>query len=115
MRILMKVFVLMRYLNFSSRYCKVTASCVFVRQNKFRPTKTNLPFPSVRDGSLQSREPIYAVILLIRKFIATMEEIKQEVQAWQEHRNNKMCKINWQFSTNDARIKLKRLYPSYYN
>jgi len=28
-------------------------------------------------------------------------------------KNNKDCKINWQFSTDDARIKLKRLYPSF--
>ncbi|MBM3405198.1 MAG: IS630 family transposase, partial [Bacteroidetes bacterium] len=26
--------------------------------------------------------------------------------------NNKKCKINWQFTTKDARIKLNRLYPS---
>jgi len=46
------------------------------------------------------------------RHIATIEEIIQEVQAWQEYRNNKNCKINWQFETIDARIKLKRLYPS---
>jgi hypothetical protein len=42
-----------------------------------------------------------------------MEEMQKEVLAWQEHRNNKECKINWQFTTKDARIKLKRLYPSF--
>jgi len=51
----------------------------------------------------------------LNRHIATIEEIKQEIEAWQEHRNNKNCKINWQFSTNDARIKLKRLYPSFEN
>jgi hypothetical protein len=51
----------------------------------------------------------------LNRHIATMNEVKQEVQAWQESRNNKNCKINWQFSTNDARIKLKRLYPSFYD
>jgi len=35
-----------------------------------------------------------------------------EVNAWQADRNNKTRKINWQFTTNDARIKLKKLYPS---
>jgi hypothetical protein len=34
------------------------------------------------------------------------------VIAWQNRRNNKNSKINWQFTTKDARIKLKRLYPS---
>ena len=51
----------------------------------------------------------------LNRHIATVEDMKQEIEAWQEHRNNKNCKINWQFSTNDARIKLKRLYPSFEN
>ncbi len=38
--------------------------------------------------------------------------IKREVSAWQTHRNNKECKINWQFTYKDARIKLKKLYPT---
>ena len=51
----------------------------------------------------------------LNRHIATVEEIKQEVEAWQKHRNNKHCTINWQFTTADARIKLKRLYPSFNN
>ena len=38
--------------------------------------------------------------------------IEKETKAWQEHRNNKNSQINWQFTTTDARIKLKRLYPT---
>ena len=38
--------------------------------------------------------------------------IRNEVKAWEKHRNNKKAKINWQFRTDDARIKLKRLYPT---
>ncbi len=38
--------------------------------------------------------------------------IKKEVLAWQESRNNKNAKVNWQFTTEDARIKLSRLYPT---
>jgi transposase len=49
----------------------------------------------------------------LNRHIATIDEIKQEIEEWQNHRNNKYCKINWQFSTDDARIKLKRLYPSF--
>ena len=45
--------------------------------------------------------------------IPDIEKIKTEVKAWQEARNNKDAKINWQFTTQDARIKLRRLYPSY--
>ena len=39
--------------------------------------------------------------------------VKSEVEAWQNHRNNKDARINWQFTTKKARIKLKRLYPTY--
>jgi len=41
-----------------------------------------------------------------------MEKIEAEVDAWQTYRNNKNSKINWQFTAKDARIKLKKLYPS---
>ena len=36
----------------------------------------------------------------------------KEVMAWENYRNNKNAKVNWQFSTEDARIKLARLYPT---
>ena len=48
----------------------------------------------------------------LNRHIDKMERIKTEVEAWQNHRNNKNSKINWQFTNNEARIKLKRLYPS---
>jgi hypothetical protein len=51
----------------------------------------------------------------LNRHIATIEEIKEEIIAWQSDRNNKGCRINWQFTTKDARIKLKRLYPSIYD
>ena len=35
-----------------------------------------------------------------------------EIDAWQSARNNRENKVSWQFTTADARIKLKRLYPS---
>jgi hypothetical protein len=44
--------------------------------------------------------------------IDNIEEIRREVNAWQNHRNNQEAKVNWQFTTEDARIKLKNLYPS---
>ena len=37
----------------------------------------------------------------------------REVAAWQTARNARQARINWQFKTADARIKLKRLYPSF--
>jgi len=51
----------------------------------------------------------------LKRHISTMGEIKEQVDAWKIHRNNKNSKINWQFTTKDARVKLKRLYPSIHN
>ena len=44
--------------------------------------------------------------------IDDIEVVRIESSAWQESRNNKGAKVNWQFTTNDARIKLNRLYPT---
>jgi hypothetical protein len=43
--------------------------------------------------------------------IADMATMQNEVAAWEADRNNSANKIDWQFTTVDARIKLKRLYP----
>ena len=44
--------------------------------------------------------------------IDNIEELRQEALAWQEYRNNQKSIVNWQFTADDARIKLSRLYPS---
>jgi hypothetical protein len=44
--------------------------------------------------------------------IADQENLKLAVDAWEAERNRVGSKINWRFTTQDARIKLKRLYPS---
>ena len=43
--------------------------------------------------------------------IPEMEIMRQEVKAWNQARNTKQTKVIWQFTTADARVKLKRLYP----
>jgi len=48
----------------------------------------------------------------LKRRIDNMTSIRDEVDAWQQNRNNKKASINWQFNTRDARIKLKRLYPT---
>ena len=40
------------------------------------------------------------------------EILKQETGAWQEQRNLEEIRVDWRFTTQDARIKLKSLYPS---
>ncbi len=44
--------------------------------------------------------------------IADIDTLRQEVQAHQAQRDAKGTKVNWHFTTQDARIKLERLYPS---
>ena len=48
----------------------------------------------------------------LNRRIDKIETVKDEVAAWQEFRNNKNAKVNWQFTTADARVKLSRLYPT---
>ena len=48
----------------------------------------------------------------LKRHISSIVKIKEEVYAWQKHRNNKESKINSQFTNKEARVKLKRLYPS---
>jgi len=43
--------------------------------------------------------------------IPDIDTLKAEVKNWWRHRNTKQKSVNWQFKTDDARIKLKRLYP----
>ena len=43
---------------------------------------------------------------------ADLESLKQQVRVWTIKRNAECVKINWQFKTQDARIKLARLYPN---
>jgi hypothetical protein len=43
--------------------------------------------------------------------IESMEKLRGEVAAWEETRNEKQVEIRWQFTTADARVKLRRLYP----
>lgn len=44
--------------------------------------------------------------------IADIETLRSEVNVWEIARNNTANKIDWQFKTEDARIKLKKLYPN---
>jgi hypothetical protein len=44
--------------------------------------------------------------------IPNREKLQRNVAAWEKDRNQTQRKINWQFTTKDARIKLRSLYPS---
>ena len=44
--------------------------------------------------------------------VADKAELRTQLAAWQAKRNQKHCRMDWQFTAADARVKLKRLYPS---
>jgi predicted AAA+ superfamily ATPase len=43
--------------------------------------------------------------------IDNIDKMRAEVSAWNCDRNSRQTKVDWQFTTSNARIKLKRLYP----
>ena len=45
--------------------------------------------------------------------IPDKQTLISEVAAWQDNRNIHHAKADWQFTTDDARVKLKRLYPHF--
>lgn len=48
---------------------------------------------------------------VLRRF-ENKEELKDQVSQWQKNRNEFSVKANWQFTVEDARVKLRKLYPS---
>ena len=48
----------------------------------------------------------------LNRRIGTKEELIEEVKAWEKARNEAEMKCNWQFRTEDVRIKLRKPYPT---
>ncbi|MGM0110250.1 hypothetical protein IGI52_000546 [Enterococcus sp. DIV0187] len=48
----------------------------------------------------------------LAKPLPDLEKFRKQVRIWTIKRNSEAVKANWQFTTPDARIKLKKLYPS---
>jgi hypothetical protein len=49
----------------------------------------------------------------LSKRVSSIEQMRKTVAAWSKMRNMSVSKINWRFTTENARIKLKRLYPQF--
>jgi len=47
----------------------------------------------------------------LNRRIPEINQMRKEVAAWEQERNNRATTIDWRFTSEDARIKLKRLYP----
>ena len=68
-----------------------------------------------RHGSWLNMAEIELNVLIrqcLNRRIPDIETVASEVDSWQRHRNTQNAVINWQFTTKEARIKLKRLYPT---
>lgn len=48
----------------------------------------------------------------MKNYIPEIQRFHQEAQALADERNSSNARVNWQFRSDDARIKLKQLYPS---
>ena len=67
-----------------------------------------------KHGSWLNMAEIELGVLLrqcLTRRIADKATLQTEVNAWQKDRNAKVVKVNWRFTSADARIKLKHLYP----
>ncbi len=68
-----------------------------------------------KHGSWLNMAEIELIVLsgqCLNRRIDDIEVVNKQVLAWQEVRNNKNAKVNWQFTAENARIKLSRLYPT---
>ncbi|VTR94194.1 Uncharacterized protein OS=Microcystis aeruginosa SPC777 GN=MAESPC_01741 PE=4 SV=1: DDE_3 [Gemmata massiliana] len=50
--------------------------------------------------------------LCLDRRIGDEPELRAEVAAWEQRRNSTKCRVDWRFTAEDARVKLKRLYPT---
>lgn len=49
----------------------------------------------------------------LERRIPSIETLASELSEWEHHRNSSQKTVDWQFTTEDARVKLKRLYPQF--
>ena len=76
--------------------------------------KLELVFTPVHGSWLNMAEIELSVLVRqgLSRRIATALELERTVAAWYQARNGKQRGVDWQFTTTDARVKLKRLYPT---
>jgi hypothetical protein len=91
---------------FYEAFAPATARAV-VRRLEFRHTPKHGSWLNIAENELSS---MTRQCLRGRRF-GTIAEIRTETAAWQQHTNGKQRGVDWQFRVDDARIKLKSLYP----
>jgi len=71
--------------------------------------------PTPKHGSWLNMAEIEIGILsrqCLSQYIPEKAKMAAEVQAWERNRNHANATVDWQFTTADARVRLKRLYPA---
>ena len=48
----------------------------------------------------------------LKRRISSMDQIASEAEAWQSRRNSQDARVNWHFTADDAKVRLKQLYPT---
>ena len=70
-----------------------------------------LTIPALK--ALRKRYPnIQLDVMVNPKSQAVIQEFNEMLAEWERDRNQRQKGVNWQFTTKDARVKLKRLYPT---
>jgi hypothetical protein len=78
-----------------------------VRQLEFCHTPKHGSWLNIAENELSS---MTRQCITGRRF-ATVEELRAETTAWHEHSNTRQRGVDWQFKVDDARVKLKSIYP----
>jgi hypothetical protein len=78
-----------------------------VRQLEFCHTPKHGSWLNIAENELSS---MTRQCITGRRF-ATVEELREETAAWHEHSNARQRGVDWQFKVDDARVKLKSVYP----
>jgi hypothetical protein len=88
---------------------------VFTPEEAFRLSQKLEIHYTPRHGSWLNMAEIELSVLArqaLAERLATMAQVQARVAAWQQRRNQQQAGISWRFTSQDARIKLARLYPS---
>ena len=78
-----------------------------IRRLEFRHTPKHGSWLNIAENELSS---MTRQCVKDRRF-ATIEALRTQTAAWQEHSNAKQRGVDWQFKVGDARVKLKSVYP----
>jgi len=79
----------------------------YVKRIEFRYTPKHGSWLNIAENELST---MTRQCVSCRRF-ESINKLQSELKAWSNHSNNKQRSVDWQFKVEDARIKLKSLYP----